>query len=135
MCVRVHFEFLGVCGVWLCVNLCMCRYVSPFQHRVVSFEVCLPCRSLAENTGMAICDTIDTWHVNIDNNAVIKPPAGLPFPTFIGFGCGHNAPPVHSNMLFFSLNFQTWTRKSVVDFIDFCLGFVEQLLTHCPMVR
>lgn len=103
VCTLLHTcspERLCVC-VWLCFS-CIRAYVSLYQHRAVSFEVCLPCRSLAENTGMAICDTIDTWHVNIDNNSVIKPPAGLPFLTFIGFGGRHNAPSVHSNLLFLS---------------------------------
>lgn len=60
----------------MCVPVHMCPCVSA---ELPAFEVCLQRRSLAENTGMAICDTIDTWHVNIDNNSVAAPPAGLPF--------------------------------------------------------
>lgn len=71
-------------GVSVCVRVlrCLTARVSLHQCRAGSFEACLLCRSLAENTGMAICDTIDTWHVNIDNSAVVMPPAGLPFLTF-----------------------------------------------------
>lgn len=103
----------------LCIILCMTSpyvcvcwrtraYVSPFQPRATSFEVCSPCRSLAENTGMAICDTIVTWHVNIDNSSVKKPPAGLPFLTIRGLGCRHSGPSVHSNLL------SLWTFAAVI---------------------
>lgn len=64
------------CTLCVCVPVHMCPCVSA---ELPAFEVCLQRRSLAENTGMAICDTIDTWHVNIDNNSVAAPPAGLPF--------------------------------------------------------
>lgn len=71
VCCICAYPSVRVCAL---VHSCMRAYVSlsPCRHRDVSFEVCLLCRSLAENTGMAICDTIDTWHVNIDNNSVIE---------------------------------------------------------------
>lgn len=117
----------------LCVRVvvcsCMRAYVSLLQHRAVSFEVCLPSRSLAENTGMAICDTIDTWHVNTDNNSVIKPPAALPFLTFIGFGCRHNAPSVPRYFLFSQLFLPLFYFNAAPYFIKFCHAFVKQWLT------
>lgn len=62
--------------VCVCVAVHMCPCVGA---GLPAFEVCLQRRSLAENTGLAICDTIDTWHVNVDNNSIAAPPAGLPF--------------------------------------------------------
>lgn len=84
----------------MCVCVCPGAYVFLCQHRAAFFEVCLLCRSRAENTGTAICDTIDTWHVNIDNNSVVEPPAGLPFLTFTSFGCRHSDP-LRSQQTFF----------------------------------
>lgn len=73
----------------LCVRPCtpvcaQCMNV-PSSTQSHSFEVYHLYRSLAENTGMAICDTIDTWHVNIDSNSRCDAPCRFALSYLLGF--------------------------------------------------
>lgn len=100
-CVHIQIKAspLSPATAILCVSVhvCLCVLSCP------SFEVYRPYRSLAENTGKAICDTIDTWHVSIDSTAVEMPPVGLPFLTFSVLAADTAPPPQHNGH--FCLNF------------------------------
>lgn len=79
------------------VHACSCSLLCPvhecpFINAVASFEVDRLYRSLAENTGMAICDTIDTWHVNIDSNSRCDAPCRFALLYLLGFGYRHSSP-------------------------------------------